>query len=429
MPIKLMKRAVERYTRIRSFRPYQRVLQSVSARGDVWMASQGEYARWWDSRHHASLSMNVAEGCCTVRTELDRAVLELYPGGFHAAGSFPCPDTLYTGELQWTIDPSLERKDLLVEALRREGVMNFSFGQEGTFFLSHELDDILARMERHLRQQELAEYDRTVVAIRDLLVARLASQGLPLIRIWYNPRINGRVMKGVFSPRHDVERALTNVPKVVRLEHQYRAGSTVYIRVFQPFYNDKEIAALPSLGVPVEVALHAEFFAHAQKHGSEEAAARADKSHLEGLVGRPVSGVSNHGGELVENYTPNYWGAVEKAGFLWTISQRAFPYYLPYRWLDGNGRLSETYCICYQFRDIGIPYENFDQAFYEQALRDLDRALEHGGALVLMFHPGFFGFFSYLLHPKNAFRLARFMPTYAARVLTGPVNRPESEDQ
>ena len=232
-------------------------------------------------------------------------------------------------------------------------------------------------------------------------------------------------MKGIFSPRHDVERALTNVPRIVKLEHKYGAGSTVYIRVFQPFYNDREISELTSLPEPIEIALHAEFFAHAEKHGSEEAAAKGDKEHLAAVTGRPIAGVSNHGGELLENYTPNYWGAVEGAGFLWTISQRAFPYFLPYRWLTSNGQLSKTYCICYQFRDIGIPYENFEEAFYEQALKDLDQAVKHGGALVLMFHPGFFGFFSYLLTPKNFARLAGFMPTYISRALKGPVNRPE----
>jgi hypothetical protein len=425
MKITLMVRALERYTRIRSYRPYGRVLQSVRTRGDVWMASQGEYAGWWDRRHSASLSIGVSEAECTVSSELDDAVFEKYPGEFLTSNTVGCPGCSFSGDLQWVVDSSLTRRELLIEALRREGIMNTSLGEDGEFFLSHELDDILERMEFHLLRQELAEYDETIVAIRDSVVARLAKQGLPLVRIWYNPRIDGKVMKGVFSPRHDVERALTNVPRIVKLEREHGAGSTVYIRVFQPFYNDNEISKLTSLPAPVEIALHAEFFAHAETHGSEEAAAKADRAHLAAVVGRPVAGVSNHGGELVENYTPNYWGAVEGAGFLWTISQRAFPYYLPYRWLTSEGQLSDTYCLCYQFRDIGIPYENFADAFYEQALQDLDQALEHGGALVLMFHPGFFGFFSYLLTPKNFARLAGFMPTYAGRVLKGPVNRSE----
>ncbi len=425
MKITLMKRAIERYTKIRSYRPYERVLRSVQARGDVWMASQGEYAGWWDRRHRASLSIRVSEARCSVRSDLEGAVFEKFPGEFLTSHTVGCPDCSLSGDVQWVVDASLARRDLLIEALRREGIMNTSIGKDGEFFLSHELDDILEMMEGHLRRQELAEYDETIVAVRDLVVARLAKQGLPLIRIWYNPRIDGKVMKGVFSPRHDVERALTNVPRIVKLEHEHGARSTVYIRVFQPFYNDKEINKLTSLSDPVEIALHAEFFAHAEKHGSEEAAARADKAHLEAVAGVPVAGVSNHGGELVENYTPNYWGAVEGAGFLWTISQRAFAYYLPYRWLTNEGNLSDTYCICYQFRDIGIPYKNFAEVFYEQALQDLEQALEHGGALVLMFHPGFFGFFSYLLTPKNFLRLARFMPTYAGRILQGPVNRTE----
>ncbi len=393
MKISLMKRAVERYTKIQSYRPYERVLQSVRARGDVWMASQGEYASWWDRRHGASLSITVSEARCNVRSDLEGAVFEKFPGEFLTSLTVGCADCTFSGDVQLVVDASLVQKDLLIEALRREGIMNTSIGEHGEFFLSHELDEILEKMEGHLRRQELAEYDETIVAVRDSVVATLAKQGLPLIRIWYNPRIDGKVMKGVFSPRHDVERALTNVPRIMKLEHEYGAGSTVYIRVFQPFYTDKEISELTSLPGPVEIALHAEFFAHAEKHGSEEAAAKADKEHLKALVDRSVAGVSNHGGELVENYTPNYWGAVEGAGFLWTISQRAFPYYLPYRWLTKDGRLSDTYCICYQFRDIGIPYENFEESFYEQALKDLDQAVDHGGMLVLMFHPGFFGFF------------------------------------
>jgi len=425
MKITLMKRAVERYTKIKSYCPYQRVLQTVRARGDVWMTSQGEYAGWWDRRHRTSLNITVSEATCTVSSDLENAVFESYPGTFLTSSTVACPDSSFTGDLRLVVDASLARQELLLEALRREGIMNTTIGGKGAFFLSHELDDVLERMENHLHRQELAEYDETIAAVRDSIVAMLAQQGLPLIRIWYNPRIDGKVMKAVFSPRHDVERALTNVPRIVKLEHEYGAASTVYIRVFQPFYNDKEIGELTSLPEPIQIALHAEFFAHAEKHGSEEAAARADKAHLEDVVGRSVMGVSNHGGELVENYTPNYWGAVEGAGFLWTISQRALPYYLPYRWLTNDGQLSQAYCICYQFRDIGIPYENFADAFYEQALTDLEQATEHGGALVLMFHPGFFGFFSYLLTPKNLARLARFMPTYAGRVLRGPVNRPD----
>jgi hypothetical protein len=425
MKLSLAKRAIERYTKIRSYQPYERVLRSVRARGDVWMASQGEYASWWDRRHKASLHITVSDGVCTVASDLEGVVFQKLTGEFLTGDSVRCADTSFVGELLLVIDSSLVHKHLLVEALRREGIMNLSVGGEGEFLLSHEFDDVLAKMEGHLRRQELEEYDETVISVRDAVASMLAARSLPLIRIWYNPRIDGRVMRGVFSPRHDVERALTNVPKIIGLENEHGAGSTVYIRVFQPFYNDKEIAEIAALPYPVEIALHAEFFAHAEKHGSEEAAAKADKQHLAEVIGRPVAGVSNHGGELIENYTPNYWGAVEGAGFLWTISQRAFAYYLPYRWLTDDGQLSDAYCICYQFRDIGVPYENFAEAFYEEANRDLEKALDHGGALVLMFHPGFFGFFSYLLTPKNAFRLARFMPTYAGRVLKGPVNRPK----
>jgi hypothetical protein len=245
----------------------------------------------------------------------------------------------------------------------------------------------------------------------------LAKHGLPLIRIWYHPRIDGKVIKAVMSARYDVDRAITVMPKILRLEQQYQATSTMYLRVGQPFYGDKEIQQLASSSSPVDIGLHAEFDTHAPQHGSKAAAAQADTAHLARISGQPIEGVSNHGGELSANPTASYWQTIEGCGFLWAIWSTSRPYYYPLRWLKEDGQLSTTFRPCCQVKDIDVPHSNFVDAFYEIAMCRLEEALERGGVLVLMLHPLYFGFLAYLLNPKNLARLMRFMPTYLGRLV------------
>jgi hypothetical protein len=245
----------------------------------------------------------------------------------------------------------------------------------------------------------------------------LSKHGLPLIRIWYHPRVEGRVIRAVMSARYDVDRAITIMPKILRLEQEYGATSTMYVRVCQPFYGDKEIQQLASSLSDVEIGLHAEFDTHAQLHGSQIAAAHADTAHLARILGRPVEGVSNHGGELSENPTESYWRTLESCGFLWAIWSNAARYYYPLRWLKDDGQLSTTFRLNCQVKDITVPQDSFAEAFYETAMRKLQEASERGGVLVLMFHPVYFALSRYLLNPKNLARLIRFMPTYLGKLL------------
>ena len=418
MNLGVLKRAFDRLFKIRLYRPYHKVLEQVAAREDVWMASQGEYVTWWRNRSHASLRIAVYENTMTACTDVEGAVLEAHPGEFLTSNQVACENCSFSGDVQWVIDETLERKHLLVDALQREGIMNVSEGVESAFLLSHELDELLERMEAHLRGGDLGAYDQDILEVREVVVARLAERGLPLVRIWYHPRVDDRTIKAVFSTRYDVDRAIANMPKILKLEHQFGMASTLHVRVQHPFYADAEVTRIVARHKPAEIALHAEFARHARLYGGERAAGQATKAHLEEVLGRPVLGVSVHGGELMFN-RQNAWAHIEQCGFLYGVNGPA-PYWHPYRRLTEEGQLERTYYLRAQFSDIfleRVPFRRFRAAFVERALQTLDQAAAHGGAFVLLMHPCYFGLLSYLLDVKSLVRFLKFLPTYLGTVL------------
>jgi hypothetical protein len=418
MNLKVLRRALERYSRMRNYRPYKQVLEAVSAHKDVWMTSQGAYVAWWRRRSGASLRITAYDGELVISSDLRDAAFERFPQEYLTGNRTSCRESSFSGELQVVIDGTLERKHLLIDALQREGIMNFTEGKEGEFFLSHELDDALERMEDYIRQRELSSYNQVILDTRDAVRTLFARHGLPLIRIWYHPRIDGKVIKAVFSTRHDVDRAIANMPKILRLEKNCHASSSVYVRVMHPFYTDAKIIKLDSQHQPAEIALHAEFARHSQLYGSDLAAGKASKAHLEKVIGRPVEGVSVHGGELMCN-RQNDLKCIHDCGFLYSITGRG-GCWLPYRLLTEDGQLERTYHLSTELSDIRIGCDSpkhYDQAFYEYVMRSLKDALEHNGVFVLLLHPEYFGLWSYLLDLEALFRLLRFVPTYLGRVL------------
>jgi hypothetical protein len=66
----------------RNFRPYEKLLQQLKAREDVWIASQGEYISWWRRRERAAFKVSVRDGRCFVDTSLKDGVIEKFPGEF-----------------------------------------------------------------------------------------------------------------------------------------------------------------------------------------------------------------------------------------------------------------------------------------------------------------------------------------------------------
>jgi hypothetical protein len=415
----LLKRAIDRHFRMKSCAAYQQLLPTVGARSDIWKVSQGEYVDWWQKRACATLRWYVADDKCRVESDLERVVFEQYPQTFFSAGTVACPTASYAGQVWLTIDKTLPRKTLLIEALRREGILNFRVGQEGDFFLSHEVTPILEKMEASLCQGKWRLMDEAIHQIRELVADRMAARGLPLIRIWYHPQIEGTVMKAVFSPRYDVDRAIVNMSKIWRLEQLYGVRSTAYLRTFGPFYGQKEIKSLISLPWCGELALHGEFATNSDRYGGELAAARAEKMHLEEIIDRNVQGLAMHGGEVRSNATDRTSGVIEEAGFDYDSSHGPAPYYLPYKRLTREGILGKTYHLHCHFHDYKVlSYEgDFVSNFVQDALEKIELVYQHHGILVLALHPVYFGFLSYLMHPRNLVRFVSFLFVYLGRIL------------
>lgn len=417
MDLGLPKRALDRILSMRNYVPYERVLSTVSSRGDIWMVSQGEYLRWWKRRANGLLRLLVSNGECRLETDLVDAVFERFPGEFFSSANITCPDSDFDGEIQLTIDESLSRKHLLMEALRQEGILNFRVGTGGEFFLSHEMDSIVADMEASLKERDMKRFRESVYIVRQAVIDLLARHNLPLVRVWYHPIINGKVIQAVLSVRYDVDRAVTNLPMIWGLERKYAATSTAHLRAFGPFYGQREIQVLANLPQRTELALHGEFISNAARYGGQLPAALAEKEHLERITGTRVQGVSIHGGELVCNRTKATWDVIESAGFLYDVSLGRVPYYFPFRRLAQDGQLEKTYRLHVNFADIRIPYENYVENFYNEAMRQVKLASRQNGILVMMMHPQYFGFFAYLLKPTNLVNFLRFLPRYLVRVL------------
>jgi hypothetical protein len=407
MKLRQLQRTLVRHLTMRDCRAYERLLKHVQARGDVWMTSQGTYVAWWQERGKSTLRVTVSDGVCRAESSLKNAAVEKFPGEFVPAGMVRCDGSSFSGEVWLTVDSTLEERELLIELLKQEGILNFRVARDGEFFLSRqEVAPLLTTIDAKLRERSRL-FEADISLIRQLIVDKLAARGLPLLRIWYHPVIAGKVIQAVLSPRYDVDRAITNVARVRRLEQRYGVISTLYLRVFCPFYSDRDIRALARSAWVTEIGLHGEFVRNAGRYGDEFAAARAEKEQLERLIGRPVVGLCMHGGELTLNVSENTLDAVEQAGFLYDTTSR-MGYYLPYRPIV-NGRMGNCYRLNHAFGDIKVsPGRNYAREFYEQAAEQMDRVYEQNGVFVLTLHPVYFGFSSYLLRPRNIGRLVRF---------------------
>ena len=269
MSFGLLKRAIIRTKNIQSFAPYERFLQTISEQGDTWMVSQGTYILWWQKRASSKFEIAISGGMCHITTGLNEAVIEKYPNEFFVSPNLvvPCPDSNFEGQLLLTIDQDLNHKELFKEVLRQEGMLNFTEGSEGEFFFSNEAAPILKEMSLYMKQGQMGRFHQAVLKIRQLISDRLAQKGLPLVRVWYHPRVNNKLIKTVVSARYDVDRAITNMPKIWDLEHNYQASSTAHLRPFGPFYSRAKIKKIIQHPTCPEIALHGEFVGHAARFG------------------------------------------------------------------------------------------------------------------------------------------------------------------
>lgn len=401
-----MKGAVLRHLMMKNYAAYEQVLKTVTAKRDIWTTSQGEYILWWQKRECATLRVVVENGLCKVTSSLQDAVFEEFSGGFLSEPVVACKEADFSGEIWLTIDSTLQKKALLMELLKREGILNFKVAKEGEFLLSQkELGSLLESIDNKLHTRKRL-FESDIAAVRQVIINVLAKRGVPLIRIWYHPRVNGTLVKAVFSPRHDVDRAITNVARIRKLEQKYGVMSTLYLRAFCPFYSDRDIKALVSAAWCTEIGLHGEFVRNSRRYGDEFAAARAEKEYLEQLVGRPIMGLCMHGGEQTNNVSENTLDAAEEAGFLYDTT-RGVAYYLPDR-TALNGRQRGIYRLQHAFGDRKVPpIRDYKREFYNKVMAKMDEVYKQNGVFVLTLHPEYFGLFSYLSRPRNSARLVR----------------------
>jgi hypothetical protein len=297
----------------------------------------------------------------------------------------------------------------LAEILRREGILNFRIGDDGDFLLSKaELGSHLEIVQRNAHKTQGKFFVNDLNFIRKIIIEKLAKQNLPLLRIWYHPLRNGTIIKAVFSPRHDVDRALNNLSYIRSIENQYNTKSTIYIRSFCPFYTENEITKEVSKNKFSEVAVHGEFITNAQKFGDEYKAASAEKHQLEKITGKKILGVGMHGGELNYNRSQNTNDAIRKAGFLYDTTIRPMNDFLPSKKII-NGKLSPCYTLSHALSDIEIPVsQNYRSVFYKTTINKMNEIYKKNGVFVLMLHPVYFGFFSYICKPKNSLKFFKW---------------------
>ncbi len=414
--------AVARHFLTRDTRPYERILQYMRSKPDIWITSQGDYIQWWVERSQMTLRITVTAGVCQIEASSPRAVIEQVPGKFLQTKAVSCPyttfvDTTFVGEVWITIDPALPQKELLIELLHREGIMNWRIAESGDFMLSAaEVGPLLAKITHDMQNRTVRTPGRPleadVQAVRQLVMAKLAEQKLPLWRVWYHPQVGDVVPQAVFSPRYDVDRAITNLPRIRRLEQRYGVESTLYIRTFCPFYTGRDIQELARSPWCAEIALHGEFVTNARRFGSECAAAKAEKEHLEQLIDRPVLGVGMHGGELTRNASAHTNAAIHDAGLLYDTTPRPLDYYFPFRKVIG-GHFNQSYGLAHALSDVEMPVSlRYGQRFYSAVVAMMEEIYHANGVFVLMLHPIYFGFFRYLSRPQNLFRLIRYMVKY-----------------
>jgi hypothetical protein len=431
--------------------PYKRVLAHVREKPEIWATTQGDFVAWWMTRDQATLEVTVSDGQCHVSTSLEDAVIELISEDvgeqpcFLDTDTLSCPETTHSGPVWITINPALAKKATLIELLKREGILNLCISSDGPFNIGPEdvgslLDEVGAKMQSPWGES----FEPQVRALCRVVASKLAKHHVPLLRVWYHPRINGTVMRAAFSPRFDIDRAITNVARIQALEAEYGIPSTLYVRVFCPFYSEQSVAQMVAASKLSEIALHGEFVTHAQRYGDEMAAAASEKAHLETLTGRPIAGVAMHGGELAFNRSENTERAIQRAGLLYDTTLGPTEYYFPFRRI-ANGGVSDYFVLPHAMSDVALlPFKPirtrvngriqkhyslalmcqelrksspgaYNRLFEETAITTMEAVYDLGGVFVLAMHPSYFGFLSYITRPTNLRHFVSFLRTYRRR--------------
>jgi hypothetical protein len=418
MNLGMLQRAILRHHYVKNRLPYEGLLRRVDEHGDAWKAPQREVAEWWEARGAAELDLRVSEpGALSVSCALKDAVVEIdgrelrVPPFVHPVSSGIPPGAIEIRYHCASVD----------QDFAREIFGHLGYGHVAPAYLDDAADIRMAALEPLLaRLRDMANLHQRygedeIAGFRAAVRAAHERRGIPELRLWTLPQRGGRPYRVCVSPRFDVDKAIVNMPLIHELEGRYGMRSTAYIRPCGPFYGAREIRRyLREIGEN-EIALHGEFVTTAGRFGDEFKAAAGERKLLEYIIGRDVSGICMHGGELSSNYSPNTRAAIEAAGFRYETMYRN-SYFHPLH-LPSGMRPMRTLSIGQHFADLNVkPGPGFKRELERSLIDRFGQAAAVGGVFVPVLHPLYFDLAHYLSGVENLFRLGAFMPGYFLNV-------------
>ncbi len=414
----ILQRAILLHRHAKNRFPYEGLLRHVDAHGDAWKAPQREIAAWWQARGAAALDLRVARpGTLDVSCALKDSVVEI-DGKELRVPPFTCPvsSNVPPGAVEISYHCASMNQDFA-----REIFGHLGYGHVASAYLDDVADIRMATLEPLLaRLRDMANLRRRygeddIASLRAAVRAAHASRGIPELRLWTLPHRDSRPYRVCVSPRFDVDRAIVNMPLIHELEGKYGMRSTAYVRPCGPFYGAREIGRYLERIGDTEIALNGEFVTTAKRFGDEFKSAAGEKQLLEYIVGREVSGVCMHGGELNSNRSPNARAAIEAAGFAYeTMYRNSFfhPLHLP-----AGMKPMRTLSIGQHFADLDVePGPDFQRELEKSLVDRFERAAASGGVFVPVLHPLHFDLVHYLSRAGSICRLGAFMPGYPANV-------------
>lgn len=416
-----IQRAANRHKYMQDYPAYSDFLNYIHKFDYVWKVSQSELAEWWERRQSVKIKLEImARGRLHVSCPLDGSVIEV-DGKDLRIPPFDIPVSM---ELPiGTVNVTCSDEECVDKAFFDEIVGHLGYGHIEAGLRSGEatrsiksIEPILKRLRKNAFEHWRYEQN-DVGDLRKEIADVHHEKGIPELRLWTLPHITGKIQRVCVSVRYDVDKAIVNLPFIHELEEAYNLRSTVYLRPSGYFYGRSDIQNYIDDHDQHEVALHGEFVTTAENRSTDEfTAAREEKILLEKYIGREVKGVCMHGGELRANYTKRTWRAIESAGFMYETLYRN-KYYLPLH-LPCDTGIRKTLSIGQHYADISTKADkeckreltnNFIECFLE--------AYAAGGVFILVMHPIYFSIKKYIKHPKNVWRLAKFIPRYASSLI------------
>ena len=417
MNLSHLSRAIQRPRYMDDEVAYTALLEHAATRSGVWYATQSEYMEFWAARERSSLSViPEASGPVLVGDASGLAVeiegQEKRPLPVAVAGV----DRAKFERLGY----SWEGDDSELKSVLR----HLGYGHVGrtspdrAIVARSALEDLLSRLWVHRVNAEIYNW-QVLEEIRKLLAEAHNSVGLPDVRLWTLPVVEGKVSEVCLSPRFDVDKAVVTVPWIRAIEAEYGVRSTFYLRPVGPFYGRAEVVKYASSADVAELALHGEFMTSAERWRVDEIeAARLEKNMLSEWTGQDVHGVCMHGGELRSNQSAITPEAIDRNGFAYETSAYWIDYYHAMR-ARYRGQLRATPTLHRHVMDVTVPLNaDFGKTLARHFVEGFERARACGGVFVPSMHPLYFGLGRYLKHPKSLARIVGFLPVFMARAAT-----------